>query len=234
MKTFTSSQELLASFSVGQGKTDSLPQIASLEAGKLTYSGFEVTVSPVWQDSYLLANLHRNLKDLPPNKQQELLRAYSENRLSLNHRFDAQPVSKTPVANHLLTSDSLKSSYFEMVQPGTVATIYGLLEAVNSSLTKEQIIALVRDARDSIITNEQFEGIKALEAKEAGLILAKNLLETAGAIDVTYLSDTRLSARVGFALAEKLPNLVEAQLEHVQANDKLAGMAIVMTFDLRG
>lgn len=226
--------DLLKSFSVGQGKTDSLPEIASLEDGTLSYSGVSVEVTPVWCDSYLLANLHRNLKDLSPAKQREMLQAFSENRLSLNHRLEAQPVTSKPVASHLLTSDTLLNSYFDKVSPDQVRAVFDLLISANSSMTKDSLLSIVSTAANLIVSGEQLEAVKALETKEKGLILARNSLETVGARNVTFINDTTVSCSVGYALAEQLPSLVAASLEHVPAQDKLGVGCLVMTFTLKG
>lgn len=226
--------DLLKSFSVGQGKTDSLPDIASLEDGTLTYSGVSVEVTPVWCDSYLLANLHRNLKDLSPAKQREMLQAFSENRLSLNHKLEAQPITKSPVAGHLLTSDTLLNSYFDKVSPDQVRAVFDLLNSANSTLTKDSLISIVNRALELIITSEQLEAVRVLESKEAGLILARNALEVAGARNVTFINDVTVSCSVGYALAEQLPAIVAKELEHVPAQDKLGVGCLVMTFTLKG
>jgi hypothetical protein len=232
MKTFETSRDLLLSNSVGIGKTDALPDIASLEAGKLTYSGHSVEVTQVWQESYLLMALHTKLKDLTPSKQIELLNAYSENRLALTHKFDAAPIAKNPVANHYLSSDSLLASYFAKVTGETIQSLFNSLSAIHSGQTKDSILADVQSAIDSIVTPTQLEAVKALEAKEKGLILGRNTLETAGCYEVSFVSDKQIKASVPFIKADTLPAAVSSTLKHLSALDKLGVGCLVMMFEV--
>ena len=232
MKTFNTSAELLASFTLGQGKTCDLPEIASLIDGKLTYDNYSVEVTQVWADSYLLANLHRNLKDLPTNKQIELLNAYAENRLSLNHKLDAAPVTTKPIAGHYLSSDSLLNSYFSKVTDLTIRSIYDSLSSINAGHTKETILSEIKSALELIITTEQLEAVKALEAKEKGLILGRNTLETVGCYDVTFVSDKQLKASVPFTKVDTIAQTVGDSLKHIPALDRLGAGCLVMTFEV--
>ena len=232
MKTFNTSRDLLLSNSVGIGKTDSLPDIASLEAGKLTYSGHTVEVTNVWQESYLLMALHTKLKDLTPTKQIELLNAYSENRLALTHKFDAVPTVKTAVTGHYLSSDALLSSYFALVEATTVQDLFNLLLSVKDGMTKDVILSIVQSARDMIVSPEQLEAVTVLEGKEKGLIAGRNTLETAGCFDVSFTSDKTIQCSVPFAKADTLPALVAETLKHVPSLDKLGVGCLVMSFDV--
>jgi hypothetical protein len=232
MKTFETSRELLLSNSVGIGKTDSLPDIASLEAGRLTYSGHSVDVTQVWQESYLLMALHTKLKDLTPAKQVELLNAYSENRLALTHKFDNAPVVKTAIAGHYLSSDALLSSYFAKVDATTVQDLFNLLLTVKDGMTKDTILSIVQSAKDMIVSPDQLQAVSDLEAKEKGLILGRNTLETAGCFDITFTSDKQLKASVPFAKADTLPALVSETLKHVPSLDRLGAGCLVMSFDV--
>lgn len=234
MKTFNTSAELLASFTSGQGKTCDLPEIASLIDGKLTYDNYSVEITQVWADSYLLANLHRNLKDLPTTKQIELLNAYAENRLSLNHKFDAVPVTKAPVAGHYLSSDSLLNTYFTKVTDITIRSIYDSLSSINASHPKESILNEIKSALELIITTEQLEAVKTLEAKEKGLILGRNTLETIGCFDVTFISDKQLKASVPFTKVDTIGQTVTKELKHIPSLDKLGSGCLVMTFEVIG
>ena len=232
MKNFNTSRELLLSNSIGIGKTDHLPDIASLDNGKLTYAGHSVDVTQVWQESYLLMALHTKLKDLTPTKQIELLNAYAENRLALTHKFDAVPVTKNPVANHYLSSDSLLSSYFSKVQAETVQELFNLLNSLDNSMTKDSLLSAISTAKALIVTESQLEAVKALEAKEKGLILGRNTLETAGCYDVQFVSDKQLKASVPFIKADTLPAAVSSMLKHIANLDKLGAGCLVMTFDV--
>ena len=232
MKIFTSSSELLASNSTGIGKTDALPEIASLANGKLTYSGHTVDVTNVWQESYLLMALHTKLKDLTPTKQVELLNAYADNRLALTHKFDSTPVVKTAITGHYLSSDALLSSYFAKVDAVTVQDLFNLLLTVKDGMTKDAVLGIVQSAKDMIINPDQLQAVSVLESKEKGLILGRNALETIGCFDVTFTSDKQIKASVPFIKADTLPNLVADTLKHVPTLDKLGVGCLVMSFDV--
>jgi hypothetical protein len=232
MKTFENSRDLLLSNSVGIGKTDSLPDIASLDNGKLTYSGHTVEVTNVWQESYLLMALHTKLKDLPPTKQVELLNAYSENRLALTHKFDAVPTVKTEITGHYLSSDALLSSYFALVDAITVQDLFNLLLTVKDGMTKDVILSIIQSARDMIVSPEQLQAVALLESKEKGLISGRNTLETAGCFDVAFTSDKQIRCSVPFAKADTLPQLVSETLKHVPSLDTLGAGCLVMSFDV--
>ena len=232
MQTFTSSSDLLASNSIGIGKTDHIPAIASLEDNTLSYNGFSVAVSPVWVESYALMSVHTKLKDLPNHKQQELLTAFSENRLALTHKFDAVPVVKTAVAGHYLSSDALLSSYFSKVSAETVQELFTALNSANASMTKDSLLALITSAKALIVTPDQLQAVTLLESKEKGLILGRNTLETVGCFNITFASDRQIEASVPFVKADSLPALVAETLKHVPSLDKLGAGCLVMTFDV--
>jgi hypothetical protein len=232
MKTFETSRELLLSNSIGIGKTDSLPDIASLDNGKLTYAGHSVDVTQVWQESYLLMALHTKLKDLTPTKQIELLNAYAENRLALTHKFDAAPTVKTPVTGHYLSSDSLLASYFAKVTAENIQELFNLLNSLDNSMTKDNLLSAISTAKALIVTDAQLEAVKALEAKEKGLILGRNTLETAGCYDVTFVTDKQIKASVPFIKADTLPAAVSSTLKHIANLDKLGAGCLVMTFEV--
>jgi hypothetical protein len=232
MKTFASSSELLASNSVGIGKTDHIPAIGALQDNTLSYNGFSVAVSPVWVESYALMSVHTKLKDLPNHKQQELLVAFSENRLALTHKFDAAPTVKTAITGHYLSSDALLSSYFSKVSAETIQELFNLLSEVNSSLTKEVILNFIQLAKDLIVTDEQLTAVKVLEAKEKGLILGRNTLEAAGCFDISFTSDRQIKASVPFIKADTLPAVVADTLKHVPTLDRLGAGCLIMSFDV--
>jgi hypothetical protein len=232
MKTFNTSAELLASNSIGIGKTDHIPAIASLEDNTLSYNGFSVTVSPVWVESYALMSVHTKLKDLPNHKQQELLTAFSENRLALTHKFDAVPTVKTAITGHYLSSDALLSSYFALVEATTVQDLFNLLLSVKDGMTKEVILSIIQSAKDMIVSPAQLEAVTVLEGKEKGLILGRKTLETAGCFDVSFTSDKTIQCSVPFAKADTLPALVAETLKHVPSLDKLGVGCLVMSFDV--
>jgi hypothetical protein len=232
MQTFTSSSDLLASNSIGIGKTDHIPAIASLEDNTLSYNGFSVAVSPVWVESYALMSVHTKLKDLPNHKQQELLTAFSENRLALTHKFDAVPTVKTEITGHYLSSDALLSSYFVKVDAITVQDLFNLLLSVKDGMTKEVILSIIQSAKDMIVSPEQLQAVSVLEGKEKGLILGRSALETVGCFNITFASDRQIEASVPFVKADSLPALVAETLKHVPSLDKLGAGCLVMSFDV--
>jgi hypothetical protein len=232
MKTFNTSSDLLASNSIGIGKTDHIPAIATLQDNNLTYNGFSVAVSPVWVEAYALMSVHTKLKDLPNHKQQELLLAFSENRLALTHKFDTAPVVKTAIAGHYLSSDALLSSYFAKVDAITVQDLFNLLLTVKDGMTKDTILSIVQSARDMIVSPEQLQAVALLESKEKGLISGRNTLETAGCFDVAFTSDKQIRCSVPFAKADTLPQLVSETLKHVPSLDRLGAGCLVMSFDV--
>jgi hypothetical protein len=232
MKTFTSSSELLSSNAVGIGKTDHIPSIATLQDNNLTYNGFSVAVSPVWVESYALMSVHTKLKDLPNHKQQELLLAFSENRLALTHKFDTAPVVKTAITGHYLSSDALLSSYFTKVSAETVQELFTALNSANASMTKDSLLALITSAKALIVTPDQLQAVTLLESKEKGLILGRNTLETIGCFDVTFTSDKQIKASVPFVKADTLPQLVAETLKHIPSLDKLGAGCLIMSFDV--
>jgi hypothetical protein len=232
MKTFNTSSDLLASNSIGIGKTDHIPSIASLLDGNLSYNGFNVAVSPVWIEAYALMSVHTKLKDLPNHKQQELLTAFSENRLALTHKFDAVPTVKSAITGHYLSSDALLSSYFVKVDAITVQDLFNLLLSVKDGMTKEVILSIIQSAKDMIVSPEQLQAVSVLEGKEKGLILGRKTLETAGCFDVSFTSDKTIQCSVPFAKADTLPALVAETLKHVPSLDKLGVGCLVMSFDV--
>jgi hypothetical protein len=232
MQTFTSSSDLLASNSIGIGKTDHIPAIASLEDNTLSYNGFSVAVSPVWVEAYALMSVHTKLKDLPNHKQQELLLAFSENRLALTHKFDTAPVVKTAITGHYLSSDALLSSYFTKVSAETVQELFTALNSANASMTKDSLLALITSAKALIVTPDQLQAVTLLESKEKGLILGRNTLETIGCFDVSFTSDKQIKASVPFVKADTLPALVSETLKHIPSLDKLGAGCLVMSFDV--
>jgi hypothetical protein len=234
MRTFNNSSELLASNSIGIGKTDHIPAIGTLQDNTLSYNGFSVSVSPVWVESYALMSVHTKLKDLPNHKQQELLLAFSENRLALTHKFDASPVVKTAIAGHYLSSDALLSSYFAKIDAVTVQDIFNLLLTVKAGMTKDVILDIVQSARDMIITDEQLQAVTVLEDKERALIDARTKLEEIGCTDVNFTSEISLTAIVDFAIVSKIAAGVSG-LNRLRDKDKLlADDRILVSFELEG
>ena len=236
MKTFNTSTDLLKDWDSGQGKTNELADIASLENNQLSYNGYSVEVTPVWQEAALVMYLHKELKTKPENKQKAMLELFSQNRLSDNHKFDdgtVKPVLSKPLPNHYLSSDKQRSNYFELVEADTVASIYYLLADASSSTTKENLLALIKRAKELIITESQAESLAILEAKESALIDARTKLEEIGCVDVKFTSETSLTAIASYDVAGVLIKTKLEGLVYNRENDKLLGGAeILVSFEL--
>jgi hypothetical protein len=236
IKTFTSSSALLKDWNSGQGKTNELADIASLSGNRLSYNGYTVEVTPVWQEAALVMYLHKELKTKPENKQRAMLDIFAQNRLSDNHKFDdgtVKPVLSKPLPNHYLSSDKQRSNYFELVEADTVASIYELLASANSSMTKDNLLVLIKSAKELIITAEQAESLAILEAKEGALIEARTKLEEIGCVDVKFTSETSLTAIASYDVAGVLIKTKLEGLVYNRENDKLLGGAeILVSFEL--
>jgi hypothetical protein len=206
MQTFNTSHDLLKNWDSGQGKTVELADIASLTDNQLTYDGYTVEVTPVWQEAALVMYLHKELKTKPALKQRAALDLFAQNRLSDNHKFEgaSKTVLDKPLPNHYLSSVDLQSNYFALTEADTVASVYHLLAEVNSSLTKETILNFISSAKELIISAEQAQTLSILEAKESALVEVRTKLEEIGCIDVKFTSETTLSAVVDFILVSKL------------------------------
>ena len=237
IKTFASSSALLKDWDSGQGKTNELADIASLENNQLTYNSYTVEVTPVWQEAALVMYLHKELKTKPENKQKAMLDIFAQNRLSDNHKFDdgtVKPVLSKPLPNHYLSSDKQRSNYFELVEADTVASIYYLLNDASNASTKDNLIALIKRAKELIITAEQAEALAILEAKEGALIEARTKLEAVGCTDITFISETSLTAIASYGVADKIAKEGVAGLIYDSNNDKLLSGQIQVSFELEG
>jgi hypothetical protein len=237
IKTFASSSDLLKDWDSGQGKTNELADIASLENNQLSYNGYSVEVTPVWQAAALVMYLHKELKTKPENKQKAMLDIFAQNRLSDNHKFDdgtgAKPALAKPLPNHYLSSDKQRSNYFALVEADTIASIYHLLADANSSTTKDSLLALIKSAKELIITESQAESLAILEAKEGALIEARTKLEEIGCVDVKFTSETSLTAIASYDVAGVLIKTKLEGLAYNRENDKLLGGAeILVSFEL--
>lgn len=232
VRQFATSAELLKDWDSGQGKTAELADIASLQDNVLTYNGYSVPVSEVWQEAALVMYLHKELKNKSLDKQRLTLDIFSQGRLSDNHKFE-DTVKKTvsePIAGHYQTSAQLRSNYFALVEAESIASIYELLAKADSSMTKDSLLSVVKSAKELIITVEQATCLATLESKESALLEAQTLLETAGCFEVTFTSEKQLTASVPFAKADTLPALVADTLKHVPSLDKLGTGCLVMSF----
>lgn len=237
IKTFTTSSALLKDWDSGQGKTNELADIASLENNQLSYNGYSVEVTPVWQEAALVMYLHKELKTKPESKQRAMLDIFAQNRLSDNHKFDDtgnKPVLSKPLPNHYLSSDKQRSNYFDLVEVDTVVSIYEVLSGVNSSMTKDNLLTLIKSVKELIITADQAEALAILEAKESALIDARTKLEDVGCTDITFTSETSLTAIVDFAIVSIIKAGV-AGLNRLRDKDKLlSDDRILVSFELEG
>lgn len=235
IKTFASSTDLLKDWDSGQGKTNELADIASLDNNQLTYNGYTVEVTPVWQEAALVMYIHKELKTKPEAKQRAMLNIFSQNRLSDNHKFadsTAKPVLTKPLPNHYLSSDKQRSNYFQLVEAETIASFYELLASANSSMTKENLLTLIKSAKELIITAEQSEALAILEAKESALVEARIKLEAIGCAEVKFTSETTLEAIVDFAIVSKVAAGLEG-LTRLRDKDKLlSDDRILVSFEL--
>jgi hypothetical protein len=237
IKTFASSSALLKDWDSGQGKTNELAAIASLENNQLSYNGYSVEVSTVWQEAALVMYLHKELKTKPEPKQRAMLDIFAQNRLSDNHKFDdgtVKPVLSKPLPNHYLSSDKQRSNYFELVEADTVASIYHLLTDASNASTKDNLLALIKRAKELIITAEQAGCLAILEAKESALIEARTKLEAVGCTDITFISETSLTAIASYGVADKIAKEGVAGLIYDSNNDKLLSGQIQVSFELEG
>jgi hypothetical protein len=232
MKTFNNSTDLLKNWDSGQGKTSELADLASLSNNQLTYDGYTVEVSTVWQEAALIMYMHKELKTKPVDKQRAMLDIFSQGRLSDNHKFDAgnKPAVAKPLPNHYLSSVDLRANYFELTEVNTVASVYQLLTEVNGSMTKDKLIALIESARELIISADQAETLAILQDKESALSEARTKLEAVGCSEVKFISETSLSAIVPYAIAAEVGKL---GLAHLEEQDKLlGGQRLLATFEL--
>jgi hypothetical protein len=235
IKTFASSTDLLKDWDSGQGKTNELADFASLSDNQLTYNGYSVEVSTVWQEAALVMYLHKELKTKPDNKQRAMLDLFAQNRLSDNHKFDDagnKPVLSKPLPNHYLSSDKQRSNYFALTEADTVASIYHLLADASNSSTKDSLLALIKRAKELIISAEQAETLAILEAKEGALIDARTKLEAVGCTDITFTSETTLTAIVDFSIVSKVAAGLQG-LNRLRDKDKLlSDDRILVSFEL--
>jgi hypothetical protein len=92
--------ELLTSFNTGQGKTNAIPEFASIDNGVVSYNSLTANVSQSWLEAFVLMNLHKDLKDASTDRQEKLFKAYNEGRLSLNHSTSSQKYHRAASSNH--------------------------------------------------------------------------------------------------------------------------------------
>jgi hypothetical protein len=97
------------------------------------------------------------------------------------------------------------------------------------------LLALIKRAKELIITESQAESLAILEAKEGALIEARTKLEEIGCVDVKFTSETSLTAIASYDVAGVLIKTKLEGLVYNRDNDKLLGGAeILVSFELGG
>lgn len=235
MKTFKDMDtvELLTSFSVGQGKTNEIPNFASIEAGNLKYGQLQATISQSWLESFALMNLHSNLKDRNPEQQAKLFAAYNEGRLSLNHTVESTSTGgKKPLGGHYLTSEQYYSNMVKL--SANVETVESILTVVKEALgntkgTKDDLITALFTIRDAITPPDKLETFYTLQEKEEKFNLLKEQFASLD-VNLTIVSDNSFKVNVKPALMDS--TVVEAgkngyNVEKVDFNPSTMSMDIV-------
>lgn len=235
MKNFKdmSTTELLTSFSVGQGKTSELPNFTSLDNGSLKYGQLAATVSQAWIESFVLMNLHSNLKDRNPEQQAKLFAAYNDGRLSLNHTVESTTSgTKKPLGGHYLTSEQYYSNMVKLST--TVENVDAILSVVkeaigNTKVTKDDLITALFTIRDSITPPDKLEVFYTLQDKEEKFNLLKEQFASLD-VNLTIVSDNSFKVNVKPALMDSA--VVEAgkygyNVEKVDFNPTTMSMDIV-------
>ena len=217
MKTFKQMNaiELLTSFDNGQGKTNELPAISSLDNETLTYNGMTAQVTPAWQQAYILMQVNKDLKDRASDKQASLISAWNEGRLTMNHNTSIgtdTKASKKPLVGHVLTSESYYNNLFTIAASGELLqSIYRLATNVSESTNKADLLAKLGTIANSIVTVDQMQVYHTIEAKEAAIKTVVNKLKEAGMDAIRLLSETQLVGNVALASI----GAVQACLEEV-------------------
>lgn len=232
MKTFKemNTVELLSSFAVGQGKTNEIPNFTSLEAGQLKYNNLTANVSQAWIESFVLMNLHSNLKDRTKEQQAKLFTAYGEGRLSLNHNLETSS-NKKPLAGHYLTSDEYHNNMVKLST--TVENVDSILtivnDALNNSKTKDELTTALFTIHNIIAPPEKMEVFYTLQDKEEKFNLLKEQFASLD-VNLTIVSDTSFRVNVKPGLVDSV--VIEANkngynVEKVDFNPNTMSMDIV-------
>lgn len=210
MKTFKemNTVELLTSFNSGQGKTSSLPEIASLENNVLSYDGLSAEVTPAWQGAFILMNLHSNLKDAPRERQQKLFNQYATGALSLNH--NPGTTEKQPLTGHYLTADQYYSNVVRSA--ATYDNINAILEIANEILdsdkpaTKEGMKASLEAIKTLITPVSKLEVYVELREKELAFGAIKKAIEGI-ASSITQTGDKSFIVKVSGQNLDKVVSI---------------------------
>jgi hypothetical protein len=231
------SVELLLSFDLGQGKTCELPSFTNIEHDNevitINYNNLSATVTPAWLDSYVLMQLHRDIKDAPDARQEKLFAAFSENRLSLNHNIsNDSKAMKKPIPGHYLTAEEYKANCFKAnATAETLEQINTILDNLSMDAQKADLHKALSAINDLVITRSQADTLAILSAKEEALYSVKNNLEAIGA-KVTIVNETTVSVSVAVANVNQAIELcIASDFQQVSADFDAATMSIVLTME---
>lgn len=243
MKTFNemNTVELLDSFNSGQGKTSdigggvALSDIASLVNDKLAYAGNSVQVTQDWERAYLLLQLHKELKDKSASAQTNLMNAFAEGRLSLNHRLETAEKIAKPLTGHYLTAENLQNNYLSLAaNKTTIENIYSLVSDIgdSSKRTKADLEKVLYAIKEAIISEDQFEALHILIEKEESAQMALGALDKLGLSDCKLISESRITGSAELVdvagIVEALPSI---GYKKVDAVFNAETMTITVTVD---
>jgi hypothetical protein len=238
MTTYTNmtASELLTSFNTGQGKTNSIPEFASIDNGVVSYNNLTANVSQSWLEAFALMNLHKDLKDASTDRQEKLFKAYNEGRLSLNHSTsdDTAPKSKTALTGHVLTSNEYYDNCIKLAATYEVisALNFDMLNALSSekSITKQQLIDLIKSMQERIVNDTQQTTFRVMVDKEANFEKVKTELSELATL--TFISETKIKAVIKPANLDNVINKF-TELNYVQSSVEfdVKSMSMIAVFD---
>lgn len=213
IKQMTAS-ELLQSFNVGQGKTNELPDIASINKVddsniQLAYDGNSANVTQSWLEAFSLMQLHRELKDLPVERQEKILANYNAGFLSLNHRISGEKPETKPLAGHYLTSDSYLANAFKLnANPDAMQSIFSI--ATGKFDSKADFAAAMEAISKLCLTDVQASTYYTLIEKEKAIKQVKEDILTL-VDNFNLLSETEFKVSVN---PSELTKIVETAGKH--------------------
>ena len=162
MKTFNqmSTNELLTSFNSGQGKTNdldtgfNLAEFANVDTQGdtkvLTYGKHIATITNSFYDAEFLTLLHKDMLKKTETQQAKSFEAFSQGRLSLNHKQEevttVKPVKVLP--GHFVTS----KEWFEQhaIQPDFTTVIDAILSFDNVKSDSANKTAFIDDLKKQV------------------------------------------------------------------------------------
>lgn len=203
--------ELLQSFSMGQGKTSELANIASINKVdnnfQLSYDGHSAVVNQSWLEAYLIMQLHRELKDLDISRQDKVMTNYNAGFLSLNHRISSKTTK--PIEGHYLTSDSYLTNAFKLNCNATV--LQSIFAIANGKFDSKADFSSAMQAISRLcLTETQQSTYETLVTKEQTIKQVKEAILTI-VNNFTLLSETEFKVSVS---PSELNKLVETAGKH--------------------